>query len=52
MHHYTDVAIYILNRGKKNPNDTRKLTGVSATTHFVQIALTPKHAGLVWTFFY
>ena len=33
------------------PNDPQILTGVSAATQFVQIALTPKRAGLVWTFF-
>ena len=32
------------------PKDPRKLKGVSTRTHFVQIALTPKRAGLVWTF--
>ena len=33
------------------PKDPHKLTGVSTRTHFAQIALTPKQAGLVWTFF-
>ena len=32
-------------------NFLQKLTGCQSMTHFVQIALTPKQAGLVWTFF-
>ena len=36
---------------KAYPNDSQKLTEVSAGTHFVQIALTPKQVGLVWTYF-
>ena len=31
-------------------NDPQIVTRVSAATHFVQIVLTPKRAGLVWTF--
>ena len=34
------------------PNKPQKLTGVSATTHFIQIDLTPKQARLEWIFFY
>ena len=32
------------------PKDPQKLTGGVKKTLFVQIALTPKGAGLVWTF--
>ena len=34
------------------PNDPRKLTGCQYDSLQLQIALTPKRAGLVWTFFY
>ena len=33
------------------PNDPQKLTGCQSTNHFIQIALMPKQAGLMWTFF-
>ena len=45
----TDVNVIVYG---SYPKDPRKLTGVSTRTHFVQIALTPKQAGLTWTFFY
>ena len=33
------------------PKDPRKLTVCQSTTYFIQIALTPKTTGLVWSFF-
>ena len=47
------IAISFTFHERKNiyPKEPRKLTGCVKKTHFVQIALTAKQDGLVWTFF-
>ena len=47
--HYLKPRLYYLK--KIYPNDQLKLTACHSTAHFVQIALMPKRAGSVWTFF-
>ena len=44
------ISEYCISNGQQNPNDPQKLTGCRSTTRFVQIALTPKRAELVWIF--
>ena len=47
---FDDLYMYCLIEKYNYPNNPQKLTGVSTTTHFVQIALKPKQPRIVWTF--